>query len=43
MSVLGPVRAYFKYAMELKTLSPIVAYYLKLYGVNKGFDIMKQN
>ena len=43
MSILAPVKAYFKYSMELKMHVPVVAYYCKLYAVNKGFDLMKQN
>ena len=42
-SILAPVKAYFKYAMELKQHVPTVAYYCKLYAVHKGFDLMKQN
>lgn len=42
-SVLGPVKAYFKYSMDLKDALPVVAYYCKLYAVNKGFELMKQN
>lgn len=43
MSVLAPVKAYFKYSMELKQHLPVIAYYCKLYGVTKGFDLMKSN
>lgn len=43
MSILAPVKAYIKYSMELKQVSPTVAYYCKLFAVNKGFDLMKQN
>ena len=43
MSILAPVKAYFKYAMELKQHVPVIAYYCKLYAVNRGFDLMKQN
>lgn len=43
MSILAPVKAYFKYSFELKQHVPVVAYYCKLYAVNKGFDLMKQN
>lgn len=43
MSILAPVKAYFKYAMELKQHLPVIAYYCKLYGVTKGFDLMKSN
>ena len=43
MSILAPVKAYFKYSMELKQHVPVMAYYCKLYGVNKGFELMKAN
>jgi hypothetical protein len=43
MSILTPVKSYFKYSMELKQYVPIMAYYCKLYAVNKGFELMKQN
>lgn len=43
MSILAPVKAYFKYAMELKQHVPIVAYYCKLYAVNKGFELVQKN
>lgn len=42
-SALAPIKAYFKYSMELTQVSPVMAYYCKLYGVNKGFEIMKTN
>lgn len=40
-SAMTPIKAYFKYSMELLQVSPVMAYYCKLYGVNKGFEIMK--
>jgi len=43
MSILGPVKSYFKYALELKQVYPVIAYYCKLFGVNKGFELMKAN
>lgn len=43
MASIAPVKVYFKYSMELVTISPVLSYYLKLYGVNKGFEIMKAN
>ena len=43
MSILAPAKAYFKYSLELKAHFPVIAYYCKLYGVTKGFDVMKQN
>lgn len=43
MSILAPIKSYFKYSMELKQHVPVVAYYCKLYAVQKGFDLMKQN
>ena len=29
--------------MDLLQISPVVSYYCKLHGVNKGFEIMKTN
>ena len=43
MSILAPAKAYFKYSLELKAHFPVIAYYCKLYGVTKGFEVMKQN
>ena len=43
MSALAPIKPYFKYSMDLQQSSPVVAYYLKLHGVNKGFDLIKSN
>ena len=42
-SILGPAKAYFKYSFELKAHFPVIAYYCKLFGVTKGFEVMKQN
>ena len=42
MSVIAPVKPYFKYAMDLKGSVPAMAYYCKLYGVQKGFELMKK-
>jgi vacuolar protein sorting-associated protein VTA1 len=42
MSVIGPVKPYFKYAMDLEAADPIVAYYCKLYGVQEGFGLVKK-
>ena len=41
MSIIAPVKPYFKYAMELKQAVPVLAYFCKLYGVQRGFDLMK--
>ena len=43
MSAIAPIKPYFKYGMELAQISPVVSYYCKFYGVNKGFEIMKQS
>jgi len=42
MSVIAPVKPYFKYAMDLQQSMPVVAYYCKLYGVTKGMDILRK-
>jgi GR25 family glycosyltransferase involved in LPS biosynthesis len=43
MSIIAPVKPYIKYAMELRTHVPIVAYYCKLYAVQKGLEIIKSD
>ena len=43
MSALAPIKAYFKYSFDLLQASPVMSYYCKLYGVNKGFELMKSN
>jgi hypothetical protein len=43
MSILAPVKPYFKFAMDLKAHYPVFAYYCKLYAVTKGFELMKAN
>lgn len=43
MATIAPIKVFFKYSMELIAVSPVLSYYLKLYGVNKGFEIMKAN
>jgi hypothetical protein len=42
MSVLGPVKPFFTYAAELRSV-PIMAYHCKLYAVQKGFQLCKAN
>ena len=41
MSLLGPVKPFFKYSMDMKLSLPVVAYYCQLYGITKGFEIIK--
>jgi len=43
MSAIAPIKPFFKYGMELASISPVVSYYCKFYGVNKGFELMKSN
>jgi hypothetical protein len=43
MSAIAPIKAYFKYSLDLLQASPVMSYYCKLYGVNKGFELMKSN
>jgi len=42
MSLIAPVKPYFRYAMELSEASPVMAYYCKLYAVQKGLDLIKK-
>ena len=41
MSVIGPIKPFIKYSMDMKAAVPIVAYYCKLYAVQKGLEIIK--
>jgi vacuolar protein sorting-associated protein VTA1 len=41
MSIIAPVKPYFKYSMDLKDAVPVVAYYCKLYAVNRGLDLLR--
>ena len=41
MSVIAPIKPYFKIAMELKEHVPVIAYYAKLYAVQKGLELIK--
>lgn len=41
MSVIASVKPYLKYSLELTAHVPIMAYYCKLYAVQKGFDLIK--
>ena len=41
MSVIGPIKPYIKYSMDMKQAVPVVAYYCKLYAVQKGLEIIK--
>lgn len=41
MSLLAPIKPFFKYSMDLNSQFPVVAYYLKFYAVTKGFDLLK--
>lgn len=43
MSLIAPVKPYFKYSMDMKMALPVVAYYCQLYGVQKGLEIVKSD
>lgn len=43
MSIIAPVKPYIKYAMELREHVPIMAYYCKLYAVQKGLEFIKND
>lgn len=43
MSVVAPIKPYLKYAMELRQHVPIMAYYCKLYAVQKGMELIKSD
>ena len=41
MSVLVPVKPYFKYGIDLKEKMPVIAYYCQLYAVQYGLILCK--
>ena len=41
MSLIAPVKPFFKYSMDLRQALPVVGYYCQLYGVQKGLEIVK--
>lgn len=43
MSVLGPVKPFLTYAAQMRNSVPVMAYHCKLYAVQKGLDLCKQN
>ena len=43
MSILGPVKPYFTYSAQMKNAVPIMAYHCKLYAVQKGLALCKEN
>ena len=43
MSIIQPIKPYFKYAMELRTHVPIIAYYAKKYAVMTGLELIKND
>ena len=43
MSLIAPVKPFFKYSMDLRVPLPVVGYYCQLYGVQKGLEIVKND
>lgn len=43
MSVIGPIKPYIKYSMDMRQAVPVVAYYCKLFAVQKGLEIIKSD
>lgn len=43
MSIIAPVKPYFKYSLELLKVSPEVAYYCKFFAVTKGLDLVRKD
>ena len=43
MSLIAPVKPYIRYSMEMRQHVPIVAYYCKLYAIQKGNEIVKND
>ena len=42
MSIIAPVKPYFKYSIDLKTAVPVMSFYCKLYAVQKGYELMQK-
>ena len=43
MSIIAPIKPYIRYSMEMRQHVPIVAYYCKLYAIQKGNEIVKND
>ena len=43
MSLIAPIKPFIKYSMDMRQAVPIVAYYCKLYAVQKGLEIVKND
>lgn len=43
MSILGPVKPFLTYAAQMRGSVPVMAYHCKLYAVQKGLDLCKEN
>ena len=41
MSLIGPIKPFIKYSMDMRNAVPIVAYYCKMYAVQKGLELIK--
>jgi vacuolar protein sorting-associated protein VTA1 len=41
MSIIAPIKPYITYSMQMRQHVPIVAYYCKLYAIQKGNEILK--
>lgn len=41
MSVIGPVKAFFTYAAQMRDSKPIMAYHCKLYAVQRGLELCR--
>lgn len=40
-SPIAPIKPYLKYALELRSQFPLIAYYCKLFFVQKGLSLIK--
>lgn len=43
MSIIAPVKPFIKYSMEMRQHVPVMAYYCKMYAVQKGLEIIKND
>ena len=43
MSIIGAIKPYIKYSMDMAQAVPIVAYYCKVFAVTRGLKAIKED
>jgi hypothetical protein len=41
-SIFEPIKPYFTYQKELRTVAPVISYLCALFGIQKGLDLFKE-